>query len=99
ILLALPAETLAATLKRLSMFVLRAKCKLSDASAEFGVYGLLGTPGAEAWTLVRDGEAVQIALPGAGRALRVQAADAPAPAGEALSADDWAFAEAEAGVA
>ena len=33
IILALPAETLAATLKRLSMFVLRAKCKLSDASA------------------------------------------------------------------
>ncbi|MGM9480657.1 CAF17-like 4Fe-4S cluster assembly/insertion protein YgfZ [Roseateles sp. NT4] len=99
ILLALPAETLAATLKRLSMFVLRAKCKLSDASAEFAAYGLLGAPAAEAWTLVRDGDAVQIALPGSGRALRVQAVDAPAPAGEAISADDWAFAEAEAGVA
>ena len=99
ILLALPAETLAATLKRLSMFVLRAKCKLSDASAEFAVYGLLGAPAAEAWTLTRDGEAVQVALPGTGRALRVQPADAPAPAGAAMSADDWAFAEAEAGMA
>lgn len=99
ILLALPADTLAATLKRLSMFVLRAKCKLSDASAEFAVYGLLGQPAAEAWTLVHDGDAVQVALPGAGRALRVQPADAPAPAGAAMSADDWAWAEAQAGMA
>ncbi len=99
ILLALPVETLAATLKRLSMFVLRAKCKLSDASSEFAVYGLLGTPPAEAWTLTRDRDAVQIALPGAGRALRVQPAAAPAPAGSAMTADDWAFAEAEAGLA
>ena len=99
VLLALPAETLAATLKRLSMFVLRAKCKLSDASTEFAVYGLLGTPAAEAWTLARDGDAVQIALPGSGRALRVQPADMPAPAGAAMTPDDWAWAEAEAGVA
>ncbi|MBW8848676.1 MAG: folate-binding protein YgfZ [Burkholderiales bacterium] len=99
VLLALPAETLAATLKRLSMFVLRAKCKLSDASAEFAVYGLLGASAAEAWTLARDGDAVQIALPGSGRALRVQSAASPAPAGATMSPDDWAFAEAEAGMA
>ncbi len=99
ILLALPADTLAATLKRLSMFVLRAKCKLSDASAEFAVHGLLGQPATAAWTLVRDGDTVQVALPGAGRALRVQPADAPAPAAAPMSADDWAWAEAEAGMA
>jgi len=99
ILLALPADTLAATLKRLSMFVLRAKCKLTDASAEFAVYGLLGAPTAEAWTLARDGDAVQIALPGTGRALRVQPAAAPAPAGAEITPDDWNFAEAEAGMA
>lgn len=99
ILLALPADTLAATLRRLSMFVLRAKCKLSDASAEFAVYGLLGTPAAEAWTLKREGAAVEITLPGASRALRVQAAEAPAPAGAPISADDWAWAEADAGLA
>ncbi len=99
ILLALPAETLAATLKRLSMFVLRAKCKLSDASAEFSVYGLLGTPPAEAWTLTRDGAAAQIALPGPGRALRIQPAANAAPAGADMTADDWAWAEAEAGTA
>lgn len=99
ILLALPAETLAATLKRLSMFVLRAKCKLTDASGEFAVYGLLGAPAAEAWSLQRDEAGVQIALPGAGRALRVQPADVPSPEGSALTADDWAWAEAAAGMA
>lgn len=99
ILLALPAETLAATVKRLSMFVLRAKCKLTDASTEFAVYGLLGTPAADAWTLVREGDAVQIALPGAGRALRVQPAAAAAPAGAEITPDDWAGAEAAAGLA
>jgi hypothetical protein len=99
ILLALPAETLAATLKRLSMFVLRAKCKLSDASGEFAVYGLLGMPSAEPWTLAREGAAVQIALPGVGRALRVQPVAAPAPQGAALTPEDWAWAEAEAGMA
>ena len=99
ILLALPAETLAATLKRLSMFVLRAKCKLTDASGDFAVYGLLGAPAAEAWTLQRDGDAVQVSLPGAGRALRIQPAAAPAPAGSALSAEAWAGAEAAAGLA
>jgi folate-binding protein YgfZ len=99
ILLALPAETLAATLKRLSMFVLRAKCKLTDASGEFAVYGLLDAPAAAAWSLLRDEAGVQIALPGTGRALRVQPVDAPAPAGRALTPDDWAWAEAAAGMA
>jgi folate-binding protein YgfZ len=36
------ADLLPATLKRLSMFVLRAKAKLSDASAELTVIGLVG---------------------------------------------------------
>ena len=48
ILLALPAETLPATLKRLSMFVLRAKCKLTDASAQWQLWGLAGAA-AQAW--------------------------------------------------
>ena len=42
VLLALPAEVLPATVKRLSMFVLRAKCKLSDDSAAWSVWGLSG---------------------------------------------------------
>lgn len=42
VLMALPADVLPATLKRLSMFVLRAKCKLSDASGEWAAWGLSG---------------------------------------------------------
>lgn len=112
ILLALPAELLAATVKRLSMFVLRAKCKLSDASAEFAVYGLLGPQSAQdlsappgtggaAWTLVRDGAALRIALPavpGQSRTLLVQSPDATAPT-PAIAPEDWAWAEVNAGQA
>ncbi|WAC70914.1 folate-binding protein [Roseateles sp. SL47] len=42
VLMALPADVLPATLKRLSMFVLRAKCKLTDASGDWAAWGLSG---------------------------------------------------------
>jgi folate-binding protein YgfZ len=45
--LACSADLLAPTLKRLSMFVMRAKCKLSDMSTDILLYGLVG---AEAMT-------------------------------------------------
>ncbi len=52
VLLALPSDVLAPTLKRLSMFVLRAKCKLSDAGSAqpegWTVWGLAGAA-ALAW--------------------------------------------------
>jgi folate-binding protein YgfZ len=46
--LACSADVLPPTLKRLSMFVMRAKARLSDASAELSVIGLVGSPAA-AW--------------------------------------------------
>src|SRR6478736_9428093 len=42
ILLVCSRDILAATLKRLSMYLLRAKAKLRDASDEFALYGLAG---------------------------------------------------------
>lgn len=45
LLLLCSADLLAATLKRLSMFVLRAKARLIDASAELAVMGLVGAAG------------------------------------------------------
>jgi len=45
VVLQLPSELLAPVMKRLSMFVLRAKAKLTDASALHATYALLG-PGA-----------------------------------------------------
>ena len=42
-LLIMDAEVLPSALKRLSMFVMRAKAKLSDARADFAMLGLIGT--------------------------------------------------------
>jgi tRNA-modifying protein YgfZ len=42
LLLACSSSLLAATLKRLSMFVMRAKCQLSDATNDFSTHGLVG---------------------------------------------------------
>ena len=42
VLLACSADVLSATLKRLSMFVMRARCKLTDASADWPLWGLVG---------------------------------------------------------
>src|SRR5476649_2785977 len=50
-LMACSASVLPATLKRLSMFVLRAQCKLTDASAELTVRGVVGE---SARTLMTD---------------------------------------------
>jgi folate-binding protein YgfZ len=74
ILLACSADLLAPTLKRLSMFVLRARCKLSDASAEWALWGctgpsataLLGTAApARPWAVAGAGPAQTVRLPDA----------------------------------
>lgn len=113
LLLVTSADTLPATLKRLSMFVLRARLKLSDATGDYAVWGQLGeTPdliaasadgaGAEAQN---DAEkpAHRIALPAAGgvaRTLWLAPAGSALPAGVApLTEADWLLAEVLAGVA
>ncbi len=108
--LACSADLLAPTLKRLSMFVLRAKCKLSDASADIALYGLAGASAAAwlgdsapapAWASASTGNGQLIRLPdaqGTARWLLAQPADAAAPALPALPADDWAWLEVLSGV-
>jgi len=103
VLLALPADVLPAVLKRLSMFVMRAKCKLSDASADWALWGQIATAqdGAR-WALQREEAGVRIRLPdvpGHSRWLWAQAAGAAAPSLPALSLQDWAWLEAAAGLA
>jgi folate-binding protein YgfZ len=109
-LLACSADLLPATLKRLSMFVLRAKCRLVDASAEVALQGLLG-PSAVAWLGARlprrpwssasvDGAAV-IRLPdgdGATRLLLAAAAPLALPPLPALQAEAWDWSEVQSGV-
>ncbi|MEN2431148.1 folate-binding protein [Comamonas sp. F1-6] len=99
---------LAPTLKRLSMFVLRAQCKLSDATADFALYGLAGQAAEQlagknvaAWALKQQGDAHVIALyPAAGnqRALWIGPAG-QAPEGQLLSEDLWQWSEVQSGVA
>ena len=108
--LACSADLLAPTLKRLSMFVLRAKCKLSDASTELALYGLAGaeatawlgdTAPARPWTTAPAGPGRAVRLPdaaGQARYLLALPADAPAPALPALTADDWRWLEVKSGV-
>jgi tRNA-modifying protein YgfZ len=110
ILLACSADLLPTTLKRLSMFVLRAKCKLTDASAELPLYGVagasasarFGASAAVAWQCVAQGAARLIRLPdadGIARFLWAAGADTPPPPLPALSLDDWKWLEVRSGVA
>ncbi len=109
ILLVCSRDLLAPTLKRLSMFVLRAKARLTDATAEFGLYGLAGHALAglpaslkEPWSKADVGPAQVVALypaDGQPRALWVAPADQPAPAGPGLATDLWLWGEVRSGIA
>lgn len=103
ILLVCSRDLLPAVLKRLSMFVLRAKLKLSDASEAFQVRGLVGTDAAAApWrkTDGTDGSHTITLHPaaGQGRALWIAPAETPAPALPALSDARWDWLEVMSGV-
>jgi folate-binding protein YgfZ len=108
--LACSADLLAAALKRLSMFVLRARCKLDDASADMAVWGLAGAAagdwlgdarGQATWSCARRDEAIAVRLPAAPTAERwllLQPCAAPGPALPALDVAQWAALEVQAGV-
>jgi folate-binding protein YgfZ len=101
--LACSADLLAPTLKRLSMFVLRAKCKLDDASQEFVVHGAAGGS-AQAVPPGRVLEAANVTMiglapaDGVARALWVAPRGAALPAAPALDAAPWAWLEVASGV-
>ena len=106
VLLACHASVLAATLKRLSMFVLRAQCKLSEASSEVALIGVSGerahraTEGLPVWGLHVDANATWIRLPdvaGIARAWQVTKVTAP-QAQEPLALAAWQRLEVDSGV-
>jgi hypothetical protein len=113
ILLLCSADLMATTLKRLSMFVLRAQAKLVDASADFVVYGLAGAAVAEATQSVADHQAKAwgkadvddssvihlYPADGVPRALWVAPIGTPVPAGAALTPEQWAWGEVRSGIA
>ena len=103
VLLACSADLLAPTLKRLSMFVLRAKCKLSDASAELALYGIVGDAvPAAVGAVQREADRTLVRLAdaeGQPRVLLAQPAGAAAPDGPALDLATWNWLEVRTGVA
>ena len=109
LLLVCPQEILAPTLKRLSMFVMRAKAKLSDSSADFSVIGLAG-PAMDllaekdrpVWAkLDLDAANLVVLYPADGvrRGLWVAPVGTALPVGEALDPAVWAWGEVRSGIA
>jgi folate-binding protein YgfZ len=111
-LLVCSADILTQTLKRLSMFVMRSKVKLSDASSEFLLFGLVGdvanaiqsganragTP----WSKHDfEGQNAVFLYPGAGvgRVLCCAPMGTQAPAGQPLSLSVWQWLEVQSGIA
>ena len=109
ILLICSRDILAATLKRLSMFVLRAKVKLTDATDEFALLGLAGDTLKKiannqggAGTLSTFGAENVISLHPAGdvaRALWLAPSGTQLPGGPALTTELWQWGEVRSGVA
>ncbi len=109
ILLVCSRDILPATLKRLSMFVLRAKARLGDATAEFALYGLTGNAidlvagnNCPVWTKADIGAASLVFLhPGAGqpRALWCAPTASPRPEGPPLDIAHWQWLEVRSGIA
>ncbi len=106
ILLVCSRDVLVTTLKRLSMFVMRAKAKLSDASEDYAVYGLAGQAIAGTatapWSASRLGDASVIALypaQGVARQLWLAPIEVAAPAGKALAPELWLWGEVQSAVA
>ncbi len=98
LLLACHASVLPATLKRLSMFVLRARCKLTDASAELRLIGAVGRSATDrigdlpVWAQRAVDGGTLIRLPDVESVPRcIVALDAawPLPAAPTLALDAW----------
>jgi folate-binding protein YgfZ len=102
-------DILPQTLKRMSMFVMRAKAKLTDVSAEFNIFGLTGNAIISIATKAINTPAIAIfnastiialhpAL-GQSRALCIAPVEDAAPAGDAITAELWHWGEVHAGIA
>ena len=109
VLLVCSRDILPATLKRLSMFVMRAKARLTDASDVFALYGLAGSAtqsiaGSAGSTWAKadfDDISVLNLYPadGTARQLWIAPAGTPAPAGAPLADGLWAWSEVRSAVA
>ncbi len=106
LLLACHASVLPATLKRLSMFVMRARCKLSDASAELPLRGAVGESAASllgdtaVWGRRDHNDATCIRLPDAtGLPRALIAGGSTLPSLPRIELDAWKWLEVRSGIA
>ncbi len=109
LLLVCSLDVLPTTLKRLSMFVMRAKAKLSDASADFVLYGLTGdavsSQGGNVshiWSKTDSAGASLVVLPPADktpRALWLAPTGTPHPVLPVIELNHWHWLSVRSGVA
>jgi len=112
ILLVCSTDILQQTIKRLSMFVLRAKVKLLDASADFSLFGLVGSAIDAIESIAENdrthwskhdfqGQSLVFLYSGAGfeRALWCAPAATPPPGGTTLAPGIWEWLEVQSGIA
>lgn len=109
ILLICSRDILGPALKRLSMFVMRAKARLVDASDDYVLHGLAGETlksiaedDHSTWASLQIAAVTLVFLypaDGTLRALWLAPKGEPAPSGPALSADLWRWGEVRSGVA
>ena len=110
VLLICRQDLIAQTVNRLSMFVLRAKAKLSDATAEFQLLGLAGDAAlhvfngasSEPWLRHASGAADVLTLYpalGQARSFWIAPKEAARPEGASLSTDLWQVGEVMSGIA
>ena len=92
-LLQLSRDLVPVVLKRLSMFILRSKVKLADASGQWTQYGVWDADAGESLAVSERDGAISIGID-AGRRLVLAAEGLFAPN---APADDWALAEIRAG--
>jgi folate-binding protein YgfZ len=103
--LVLRQDLLAQTLKRLRMFVLRAKVVMNDVSEQYQVRGLLGAAmpaslGESPWSLATDSDWTVRLYPAQGHARALQMVPVGTPlTAPALAWQDWLLSEVLSGVA
>jgi folate-binding protein YgfZ len=95
-LLQLARDLVPAVLKRLSMFILRSKVKLTDATAEWAQYGAWSAQEGETLAVVPEGGTLRVGIE-PGRFLLLAPAGTPDRSSPGRTAADWAAAEIGAG--
>ncbi|MDH4449598.1 MAG: folate-binding protein [Rhodoferax sp.] len=108
VLLVCPKDVMSAIIRRLSMFVLHAKARLSDATDAFGLWGLCGhgvsagDAGSPPWSRhdTPAGTLIQLyPACGTSRTLLISPASAPPPAGPSMDLAHWQWGEVHSGIA